>query len=338
MKIEAALLTGNLSDIPKQAQLLEELGFDGVFTFDGPLEPFLPLLLAAEHTSKVTLTTGVAIALARTPMIVAQLAHELHQFSKGRMVLGLGSQIRAHIERRFGAVWSKPNARMREFVLALRAIFASFNHGERLKFEGEFYQHTLLPPLLNPGASGYGSPPIILAGVGPSMTEIAGEVADGLLVHPFHSRAYLESCTLPAIAKGKARSTVVRKEFRIICQALVVTAEDEDEYRNVFEMTRNQIAFYASTPAYKGVLEVHGWDALHHELHVLSKQGKWGEMAGLISDSMVETLAICGKPEAVAKQLRERYATISEHIAIATPFPLNHNALRNLVEHLHSAE
>ena len=201
MKIDAGMVVTNMKQIPARVRELEEAGFDGCFTFEGPHEPFMPLVLAAEH-SKLDVGTGLAIAFARTPMTVANLAHDLQQFSGGRFWLGLGSQIRPHIEARYSMPWGKPVTRMKEFVRALRAIFANWNTNEKLDFRGEFYTHTLMPPIFNPGPSTGGPPPIYLGGVGPKMTEAAGEVADGMLLHPFHTERSLEQVMLPNLQKG----------------------------------------------------------------------------------------------------------------------------------------
>jgi probable F420-dependent oxidoreductase len=207
MKIDGPLLATDLGQVSGEAAEIERLGYDGAFTFEGAHDPFFPLLLAAEHTERIELATAIAIAFPRSPMQLANVAHDLQTFSKGRFILGLGSQIKPHIEKRFSATWSRPVARMRELVLAVRAIWRCFNSGEKLDFRGEFYQHTLMTPFFNPGPSPYGPPRVFLAGVGSAMTRVAGEVADGLFVHPLNSPEFLRATTLPALEKAlRARS------------------------------------------------------------------------------------------------------------------------------------
>jgi len=219
MKVDAALTAMDLSAVPAEARELEELGFDGTFTFEGPHDPFFPLLLASEHTERLELATAIAIAFPRSPMQLANVGHDLQVHSKGRFILGLGSQVRTHIEKRFSATWTKPVARMREMVLALRAIWRCWNENEKLDFRGEFYRHTLMTPFFNPGPSPYGPPRVFLAGVGRPMTAVAGEVADGLFVHPLNSPEFLRGTTLPALDAGFARAGRTRDGFTIACQA-----------------------------------------------------------------------------------------------------------------------
>jgi probable F420-dependent oxidoreductase len=322
LKFDGALLT-DLAAVPALARELEGAGYDGAFSFEGPHEPFLPLLLAAEHAPKLEVATGLAIALARNPMVVANLAHDLHAYAKGRFLLGLGSQIRPHIERRYASNWERPLARMREFVLALRAIFACWNDGQPLDFRGEFYTHTLMPPLFHPGPNPYGRPPIMLGAVGAKATEIAAEVADGMLVHPFHTQASLATVTLPAVERGLARSGRATRDFFVACQTLVVSATSDGEIEAARSAARSQIAFYASTPAYRVVLEAEGWGPLQAELQAMTKRGQWGEMADLVTEAMLERFAVVGTPEEVAEKLHLRYGGVAARIAFAAPYPIS---------------
>jgi probable F420-dependent oxidoreductase len=321
MKIDAGLLVTDMQQVASRVQELEETGFDGCFTFEGPHEPFMPLVLAAEH-SNLDIGTGVAIAFARTPMTVANLAHDLQQYSQGRFWLGLGSQIRPHIESRFGMPWSKPVSRMKEFVGALRAIFASWNSNEKLDFRGEFYKHTLMPPIFNPGPAKGGPPPIFLGGVGPRMTEAAGEIADGMLLHPFHTERSLEEVMLPNLQRGLATSGRQLSDFTLCAQVMVVTGENEAGFENARAMARNQIAFYASTPAYRSVLEVEGRGELQPELRKLTKEGRWHEMAALIDDELLGRIAAVGTPGDVTDVLHRRYGTRAARLAFSSPFPI----------------
>ncbi|MGH7287347.1 MAG: TIGR03617 family F420-dependent LLM class oxidoreductase, partial [Myxococcota bacterium] len=253
------------------------------------------------------LGTAIAVAFARNPMTTAYLAQDLQALSRGRFILGLGTQIRPHIEKRFSQPRTKPVERMREFVLALRAIFRVWSEGGRLEFRGEFYTHTLMTPMFSPRIS-YGNPPIFLAGVGERMVEMVGEVADGFFVHPFHSRAFLDAETLPALVRGLERGGRKRADFTISCQTIVALGSNDAEIERARQKARGQISFYGSTPAYKRVLEHHGHPALQPELNRLSKQGGWAEMMGRIDDRLFDALAVSGTPAQVAARLRERNA------------------------------
>lgn len=332
MKIDAPLLGVPLSAAADLAARHVAAGFDGVFTFDGPSEPFTPLAMVAARCD-CDIATGVAIAFARTPMTVAQTAHDLQMLSGGRFFLGIGSQIRAHVEHRFSMPWGKPIARMKEFVLALRAIFACWNDDVPLRFEGEFYSHTLMPPLLRPPACPYGPPPIFVAGVGPAMIRAAGEVADGLVVHPFHSPAYLAGVARPALEVGLA-GRADRGRFAIVCQTLVATGETDAEHLAAREAVRAQIAFYASTPAYRPVLEAEGLGDLQAELRRLTKQGRWDAMADLVGDDVVARFAVSAPPREAGRELARRYRGFASRIALATPMLLSTAASQALVEGL----
>ena len=316
MKVDVPLLATDLAVVGTEAREIERLGHDGAFTFEGPHDPFLPLVLAAEHTTRLELATAIALAFPRSPMQLAYLAHDLQLQSQGRLIVGLGSQVKAHIERRYGAVWSRPRARMREFVLALRAIWRAWNEHERLSFQGEFYRHTLMTPLFSPDASAWGPPRVFLAGVGAPMTAAAGEVADGLFVHPLNSPEFIRGTTLPALAKGFARAGRTREGFVVAVQALVVTGFTEDEMRAAETATRLQLAFYGSTPQYRVVLDTHGVGALQPELHRLAREGRWVEMGGLIDDSVLDAFTVRCPPGEVAARLRARYGGLADRIAV----------------------
>ena len=333
MKLDAALIVQDLAKAGEAARALEEAGFDGGFSFEGPHDPFFPLVLAAQATTRLELGTAVAIAFARNPMIVAQLAWDLQALSRGRFILGLGSQIRAHIERRFGQPWSHPASRMREFVLALRAIWAAWQDRRKLDFRGEFYQHTLMTPFFDPGPLDCPKPRVFLAGVGPRMTEVAGEVADGFLVHPFHTSEFVRDQTLPALDRGLARAGRRRDELEIACQIMIAVGRDREELANAREAVRGQIAFYGSTPAYRGVLVQHGWEDLQPELNRLSKSGAWPEMAKRVSDEMVDAVAVAGTPEEIAAKLVARCG-FAQRIALVTPYGVDPVVLRALVREL----
>lgn len=295
---------------------LERLGYDGAFSFEAKLDPFLPLAVAAEHTSRLRLGTALAIGFARTPMTLAQSAYGLQSISGGRFVLGLGSQVRPHIEKRFSMPWSSPAARMREMVLAIRAIFARWEGEAELEHRGEFYTHTIMIPAFDPGPNPFGPPPIFTGGVGPLMTAVAGEVADGFFTHPFVTRKSLLEQTLPALERGLAKSGRTRADIEVICPTLVVTADGGAEFERVKLAARKHLAFYGSTPAYRPTLACHGWEALHDELNRMSKRGRWDDMAGLVDDEVLETIAVVGPRREIAQRLRTRLAGIADGVSL----------------------
>jgi probable F420-dependent oxidoreductase len=308
MKIDGALLPTDLAATGETARALEAQGFDGLLSFESGHDPFLPLAVAAERTTRVELTTAIAIAFARNPMTCAYQANDLQLLSRGRFVLGLGTQIRPHIEKRFGQTWSKPNARMREFVRAVRAIWRAWETGERLAFRGKFYTHTLMTPIFSPGPNPHGFPPIALAGFGPSMIAVAGEVADGWIVHPLNSPSYAKAVGLQALERGMARAGRSRADVQVACQTIVMIGSTDAEVAAARAKARGQIAFYGSTPAYRVFLEHHGWGDLQPELNRMSKQGQWLEMMALVTDEMLDTVGISGRPAEAGRALRERNA------------------------------
>jgi probable F420-dependent oxidoreductase len=308
MKIDAGLMSPDLSATGVAAARLEAQGFGAAWSFESAHDAFIPLVLAAQATQRIELGTAVAIAFARNPMNVAQLAWDVQTLARGRLILGLGTQIQPHIEKRFSMPWSRPAERLREFVLALRAIWHSWETGERLSFRGEFYTHTLMTPFFNPGPNKFGPPPIYLAGVGPKMVEVVGEVGDGFLVHPLHSPSFLDAMTLPTLDRGLAKNGRTRKDIAISCQTIVAMGGTPAQIESARQKARGQISFYGSTPAYRGVLEHHGYGALHPELNRLSKTGAWGEMMKRIDDTLFDHIAVSGTPAEVGAKLRARNA------------------------------
>ena len=306
MKVDTVLMTTEPRGAGDEARRAEERGFDGVHTFEGPHDPFLPLALAAGATRRVDLGTAIAIAFARNPMTCAYLANDLHRLSGGRFILGLGTQIRPHIERRFSQPWSKPNRRMREFVRAVRAIWRCWNQGERLDFRGEFYTHTLMPPVFNPGPSPVGTPRVFLAGFGPDMVRVAGEVADGWIVHPLHSRAFVRGALVPALERGLAAAGRRRDDYEVSCQTILMVGSNDAEVERARGKAKAQIAFYSSTPAYRVMLDHHGWGELQPRLNRLSKEGRWLDMVGFVTDDMIDAIGVSGTPSQVAARVRAR--------------------------------
>ncbi len=333
MLLDAPLLVQDLAQAADAARALEDAGLDGGFSFEGPHDPFFPLVLAAQATTRLELGTSVAIAFARNPMLVAQLAWDLQAFSRGRFSLGLGSQVRAHIERRFSQPWSRPAARMREFVLALRAIWTAWQEGTKLDFRGEFYRHTLMTPMFDPGPLEVAKPRVFLAGVGPLMTEVAGEVADGFLVHPFHTPAFVRDVTLPALERGRARAQGDLGPLEIACQIMVAVGRTREELERARETVRFQIGFYASTPAYRPVLVQHGWQDLQPELNRLTKTGAWPELAKRVGDELIDAVAVSGTPEEVAAGIHARCG-FARRVALVTPYGVDPTVLPALVRAL----
>lgn len=302
-----------------EAREAEAAGYDGIWSAETSHDPFLPLVLAAEHTERVQVGTGIAVAFARNPMTLAVTANDLQTAAKGRFMLGLGSQIKPHIEKRYSMPWSHPAPRMRELVLAMRAIWASWADGSRLAFRGEYYRHTLMTQMFDPGPNPYGNPPIFLAAVGPLMTGVAGEVADGLLAHPFTTERYLRDATLPALARGLAASGRSRSDVQISYPGMVVTGVDEAAFVRSAAAARRQLAFYGSTPAYRPVLELHGWGDLQTDLHTLSKRGAWDDMSGLIDDEVLGTFAVVGTPDTIAATVRSRFGGLIDRFNVYAP-------------------
>jgi probable F420-dependent oxidoreductase len=286
---------------------LEEAGFDGAYTFEGQSDPFISVAAAAMNTQKMELMTSIAVAFARNPMNLAYLGNDLQNLSGGRFVLGLGAQIKAHIERRFSMPWSKPAARMREMVLAIRTIWDCWQTGEKLKFEGEFYNHTLMPPMFNPGPNAFGVPRIFIAGVGPIMTEVAAEVGDGYFLHPFNTAKSMDELSLAAIERGLAKAGKAREGYEVSAQVVTATGLDEESLQAAIFSAKSQIAFYASTPAYLPVLKCHGWEDLQVEANRYTREGKWMEMTDLIDDDMLNTFAVVGTPAEVAQKIATRF-------------------------------
>jgi len=331
MKVDAALTITNLDAVAAAAPEIEASGYDGIFSFEGQHDPFFPLLLAAEHTEHVQLTTAVAIAFARNPMTLAQTAYDLQLASHGRFRLGLGTQIKPHIEKRFSMPWSQPVERMRELVLAIRAIWACWHEGTPLDFRGEFYRHTLMTPFFNPGPSPYGLPGIFLAGVGPRMTEMAGEVADGFIVHPFGTERSLRELTIPAVERGAARAGRSLADVEVAFPLMAVVADTDEELARGRDAMRPRLAFYGSTPAYRVILDVHGWGGLQPELNRLSKTGDWAAMSALITDEMVDAFSVQGTPDTVGAIVRERYGDLVQRISFDTSARLDRSRVERVL-------
>jgi probable F420-dependent oxidoreductase len=319
MKIDGGIW-GGLDKAGRAAAQQEARGYDGIWVPETSHDPFLPLILAAEHTERLDLATGIVVAFARNPMTLAQVSWDLQAASQGRFILGLGSQIKPHITRRFSMPWSSPAARMREMILAIRAIWESWNQGTKLDFRGDFYSHTLMTPFFDPGPNPHGDARIFLAGVGELMTQVAGEVADGFLCHGFTTRQYVDEVTLPNLAKGRAKAGKAMDGFQLAGPMFVVTGRDDADMAEAAKGVKGQIAFYGSTPAYRPVLELHGWGDLQEELNRLSKEGRWAEMGDLIDDDMLATFAVVAPIDRVAGALRDRWGDVLDRLSFYAPY------------------
>ena len=317
MLLDASLTTAE--DPAATARDLEERGYAGVWASEVAQDPFLLLHTAALATSRVSVGTGIAVAFARSPMTLAYTAYDLQRYSRGRFVLGLGTQIQAHVERRFSMPWSAPAARMREYLGALRAIWATWTDDVPLRFRGEHYRHTLMTPMFTPARHAWGAPPVHLAAVGPLMTRLAGEAADGLLAHSFTTERYLRERTLPALQEGLDAAGRSRADVQVSLPGFVVGGRDDAERSAAAAAVRGQIAFYGSTPAYRPVLELHGWGDLGDELHALStsrSEDKWQAMADLVDDEVLGTFAVVADPDEAGAALLARFDGLVDRFSI----------------------
>ncbi|HET9077431.1 MAG TPA: LLM class F420-dependent oxidoreductase [Acidimicrobiales bacterium] len=320
----------DLAGAARAARQAEEAGYDAVWSAETGHDPLMPLLIAAEHTERITLGTAIVVAFGRSPMTLAHQGWDLNTYSRGRMILGLGSQIKPHIERRYSMPWSHPAPRMKEFISAMRAIWDCWQNGTKLDFRGEFYTHTLMTPFFHPGPSEYGPPRVFLAAVGEGMTKVAAEVADGLLVHGFTTERYLREVTIPTVEHARKAAGRTLADFQFSYPAFVVTGDSEEELAEAERGTRKQIAFYGSTPAYRGVLDLHGWGDLQTELNTLSKQGKWDEMGELISDDVLDAFAVRGTPEEIPALLHQRFGDIVDRLSLYMPYK-DHGAVTRIM-------
>lgn len=314
MKIDVATLVPNLREMPELARSVEALGFDGLWTSETQHDPFLPLALAAEHTEKIELGTAIAVAFPRSPTVLAQIAWDLSAASNGRFILGLGTQVKPHIERRFATVWEHPAAKLREMILAMRALWECWQGDGRINFRGEFYKLTLMSPFFNPGPIEHPHIPIYIAGVNEKLCQVAGEVCEGFHVHPFHTPKYLHEVTLPNIEIGLQKAKRARAEIQVSSAIFVATDDSERE------MVRSQISFYASTPSYRPVMDTHGWGEVGETLSMMAARKEWGEMAGQITDEMLEHFCIMTTPHNLAQAIKARYTGLLDRITLYTPF------------------
>lgn len=320
MKVDFYLPPGPVRFAADQATHAEALGYDGVFSTDTSHEPFFPLVAAAPATESVDLGTAITVAFARSPMTVAYAAWDLADLSGGRFLLGLGSQVRGHIVRRFSMPWSKPGPQMREYIAALRAVWDTWQNGTPLSFKGDYYELTLMTPFFDPGPIKHPDVPIYLAGVGSYMSRLAGEVCQGFHVHPFHSVRYLDEVVLDSMAEGASAAGRTVGDVEVVSSVFVITGRDEAEMEAARQAVRQQVAFYASTPPYAPVLEAHGWD-FGPQLTAMSVRGEWAEMAGLITDDVLDEVAVAAPTNELGARIRHRYGERVQRVGLYAPIP-----------------
>uniref|UniRef100_A0A831TA42 TIGR03617 family F420-dependent LLM class oxidoreductase n=1 Tax=Thermorudis peleae TaxID=1382356 RepID=A0A831TA42_9BACT len=319
MRVEATLGDVPWDEIPGLAQAIEAMGFDGIAQPELKRDPFLPLALAAAVTRRVRLATAVAIAFPRSPMVVACTARGLHDLSRGRFVLGLGTQVRGHIERRFGVTWASPGPRLREYVQALRAVWATWQHGTPLSFRGRFYSLSLMTPEFDPGPSEHGLPKIHLAGVNRYNLRLAGKLADGLRVHPFSTPEYTRDVIWPNVVEGASRAGRSLDDFELVGGGFIATGATEEEIRAARERARYRIAFYGSTRSYRPVLEHHGWGHLNDVLYRLAGQGRWDELAAAVPDEVLDAFCISGTYDTIAAAVGARLEGLVDTVNFPLP-------------------
>lgn len=320
MKLDVGVRDYDLQAMPEYASKMEAIGYDCLWTSETQHDPFLPLAVASASTSSIKLGTSIAVAFPRSPMVMAYTAWDLQKASAGRFILGLGSQVRAHNQRRFSVKFESPGPKLREVVLALRVIWDCWQNGTPLKFDGQFYKFDLMTPFFNPGPIAHPKIPVFIAGVNPYMCRMAGEVCDGLHVHPFHTTKFLREYVHPAVKEGLRASGRSQQDFKYATASFVVVGDTERERAQNAEAVKQQIAFYASTRTYEPVLAAHGWEGIVPELHAKSLEGDWKGMKELISDEMLDTIAVSGTYENIGRKLRERYDGLLHRISLYQPY------------------
>lgn len=315
MKFDAGTLAAQMGQMPALARAVEEIGFDGLWTSETQHDPFLPLAVAAEYTTRIDLGTAIAVAFPRSPTVLAHTAWDLAAASNGRFILGLGTQVKPHIERRFGVVWESPTSKLREMILAMRALWAAWQGDGKVNYRGQFFKITLMTPFFNPGPIEHPDIPIYIAGVNERLCRLAGELCQGFHVHPFHTPKYLKEVILPNIEKGLAQNGRARHEISL--SSAVFAASNEAEK----EMARAQISFYASTPTYRPVLEIHGWGETGEQLSALAARGKWAEMPERITDEMLREFAVVAHDDNdLISRLKVRYRGLLDRVSLYTSF------------------
>ena len=325
MKFDASLLVHDLEQMPALAKFADETGFDGIWTFETAHEPFLPLVLAAEHSQRLSLGTSIAVAFARSPAILAYLAWDLARFSKGRFILGLGTQVKGHNERRFGVKWEKPVDKMREVIFAVRAIWDCWQNRTRLNFQGEFFKLNLMTPFFSPEPHEYHRIPIFVAGVNRRMCQLAGELCEGFHAHPLHTARYLRERVIPNIETGLSKSSRARMSIELSSSIFVIPTDDPQQAVKFEREIREQIAFYASTPPYRPVFDLEGWGSVADELKAMAAGGRWNEMPSLINDEMLDRFALRGSWADLPEKVLQKYDSLLDRVSYYFPIVLGEN-------------
>ncbi len=315
MKFDATIPPTSLRQIPNLTKDADQIGFDALWSTETLHSPFLPLALVAEHSERLHFGTAVAIGFARSPATLAYTSWDLSDASEGRFILGLGTQVKAHVERRFGMVWpDSPVGKLRELIEGMKAFWNAWQSGERLNYRGDYFKLTLMSPFFTPGPIKHPLIPIYIAGVNTGLCRLAGELADGFHAHPYHSERYLREVVLPSIEEGAERAGRDTTDIQLSVTSLIATDSNEKEF------VRSQISFYASTPTYRPVMDLHGWGEIADQLRGLSRRGAWEEMTALISDEMLETFAIISNQSDLADALLSRYSGLADRLTLYIPF------------------
>jgi probable F420-dependent oxidoreductase len=334
MRVQTSVPLGHWPAVGPAARAAEDAGFDGIMFPEIANDPFIPVALAALATERIELGTAIVVAFPRSPMVVANSAWDLQVHSRGRFVLGLGSQVKGHNERRFSVPWSAPAPRLREYVEALRAIWRAWEKREPLRYEGQHYRFTLMTPEFSPPPSNLPPVPIAIAAVGPAMLRLAGRVCDGVRLHGFCTRRYLEEVALPAVQAGLARSGRDRRHFQVWGGGFIATGADEGELRKAMDEVRYRVAFYGSTRSYRPVLSAHGWDDLGDELHRMSVRGEWSQMAAKVSDEVVHAFAACATHRDLPAAIEKRFGGLTDAVGLGFAKGTPEGLVRELVADL----
>ncbi|MCB0177280.1 MAG: TIGR03617 family F420-dependent LLM class oxidoreductase [Anaerolineae bacterium] len=321
MKFDAALLAADLTEIPQLTRQAEAIGFDGIWVSETAHDAFLPLVLAAEYSQRVTLGTGIAVAFPRSPAILAHIAWDLAKYSQGRFVVGLGTQVKAHNERRLGVKWEQPVAKLREVILAMRALWDCWQNGTKLNFRGEFFKLTLMTPFFNPGPHDYPDIPIYISAMNKNMLQLAGELCQGVHLHPLHTARYIKEFALPQLETGLQKRGRQRAEIELSSNVFVTPTDDAGQAKAYEAEARQQISFYASTPAYRVVMELHGWSDIAERLSRLAARGRWTEMPRLVTDEMLAEFVVSGTWAELPAKIKAKYAGgLLDRVSYYIPF------------------
>ncbi len=320
MKFDTTLLFHDLDKMADHAKAVEAMGFDGLWTAETNHEPFLPLTIAAEHSQRVNLGTGIAVTFPRSPTILAQIAWDLQRFSNGRFILGLGPQVKAHNVLRFGVAWEKPIKKMREYILAIRALWDCWQNGTPLRFEGEFFLLRLMTPFFNPGPNDVPYPPIYVSAVNKMMLHLAGEVCDGVHLHAIHSARYMHEFALPHLQEGLAKGGRAREDFSVNTAVFAIPTDDPQYAQWAEGFVKQQISFYMSTPAYRVLANLHGWEDVAEQLSKMARNGEWESMPNLINDEILDTIAVTGTWAELPAIIQKKYGNILDRVSYYLPF------------------